>query len=383
MTTQDQLTLLQETEAAAPQPEPADSRAAAPTAQQASPGVRRPLHISQQLKDKLQQGDKQSVMSALQDAIELEHSTIPPYLYALYSLDAARNSESADIIQSIVVEEMLHMTLACNILNALGGTPMIDRPHFIPTYPGTLPGIEPPYPGWEVDLGSFSKARVNTIFMQIELPEVPQNFPVKEQLFAASPESEPTTIGQFYRLLERRITELGDQAFVSPPRNQVGPEIMDESIIVHDVATMQQAINRIIDQGEGTDLDPFDEQGQPAHYYRFAEIVKGRKLIQLPNSGYAYAGDPVVVDPQGIWTVEPDRKGPHQSQAARTFNYTYTSLLKTLHALFNGENQQRQFNMALGLMMSLKQQAKDMMSTLKVGPSFEYQPTNAAPGGHS
>jgi hypothetical protein len=47
-----------------------------------------------------------------------------------------------------------------------------------------------------------------------------------------------------------------------------------------------------------------------------------------------------------------------------------------LHALFNAQNNMQQFNTALGLMMSLKQQAMDMMSTLGVGPSFQYQPTN-------
>jgi hypothetical protein len=31
-------------------------------------------------------GTLKGLQSALQDAIELEHSTIPPYLYALYSI---------------------------------------------------------------------------------------------------------------------------------------------------------------------------------------------------------------------------------------------------------------------------------------------------------
>ena len=38
---------------------------------------------------------------ALQDAIELEHSTIPPYLYALYSLRQNRNVE---IIESRIIQ---------------------------------------------------------------------------------------------------------------------------------------------------------------------------------------------------------------------------------------------------------------------------------------
>ena len=48
----------------------------------------------------------------LQGAIELEHSTIPPYLSALYSIKKGANREAAAIIRSVVIEEMLHMTIA-------------------------------------------------------------------------------------------------------------------------------------------------------------------------------------------------------------------------------------------------------------------------------
>src|SRR5579872_2561829 len=82
----------------------------------------------------------EGLYKALQTAIELEHSTIPPYLYALYSLDPARNASIYALILSIVQEEMLHMSLACNVLNAIGGKPVIDRAKFIPQYPGPLPG---------------------------------------------------------------------------------------------------------------------------------------------------------------------------------------------------------------------------------------------------
>jgi hypothetical protein len=50
------------------------------------------------------------------------------------------------------------------------------------------------------------------------------------------------------------------------------------------------------------------------------------------------------------------------SLASDNFNYTYTSLLGALHVMFNGQNNQAQFNRALGLMMSLAGQAKAMMA---------------------
>lgn len=76
--------------------------------------------------------------SRVQTAIEIEHSTIPP-LTALYSISSVRNAFACQTIQSVVMEEMLHMTLAANILNAVGGHPAIDNEKFIPEYPTYLP----------------------------------------------------------------------------------------------------------------------------------------------------------------------------------------------------------------------------------------------------
>ena len=64
----------------------------------------------------------------LQWAIEIEHRIIPPYLCALYSIKPGRNREASEAITSVFIEEMLHMTLAANVLNAIGGAPVLDQP---------------------------------------------------------------------------------------------------------------------------------------------------------------------------------------------------------------------------------------------------------------
>ena len=74
-----------------------------------------------------------------QTAVELEHSTIPPYLCALYSMDAEKNAFAYQAIQGVVMEEMLHMIQAANILTAIGGAPELYSPKFIPEYPTYLP----------------------------------------------------------------------------------------------------------------------------------------------------------------------------------------------------------------------------------------------------
>ena len=75
----------------------------------------------------------------LQWAIELEHATLPPYLCALYSLEPERNPEAVEVVGSVFAEEMLHLLLAANLLNAVGGAPVLDAPHLLPSYPHPLP----------------------------------------------------------------------------------------------------------------------------------------------------------------------------------------------------------------------------------------------------
>jgi hypothetical protein len=328
----------------------------------------------------------QDLWGPLQQAIELEHATIPVYLYALYSLDPSANAEIAKLLESIVIEEMLHMTLASNVLNALGGSPAVGQPGFVPKYPGPLPGGV--QSSLTVNLAPFSMSQLQT-FLQIEEPEDPLNYRVVPTVQLAALPS--ITIGQFYTAISDAIGLLGDGAFVNPPRNQVGPDLMRESVIVHDVATAQQAIATIIEQGEGTSHSPEEVVGGDfAHYYRYMEINKGRLLVQVPPpENFAYAGAPVPFNPKGVYAVPTNPTSASypadsvQRFACDNFNYTYTSLLLALNALFNGQATRPQFNTAIGLMMSLKGQAKAMMSGIPnpavlTGPSFEYQPVNPA-----
>lgn len=332
----------------------------------------------------------QDLWPALQQAIELEHATIPPYLYAKYSLMPSNQQISA-IIDSVVIEEMLHMTLAANVLNALGGTPAIGNPGFIPSYPGPLPGgVES---GLIVHLAPFSSTQLQA-FLTIEEPEDPLNIPTQTAALAAGT-AQPITIGQFYTAISDAIGMLGDGAFVDPPRNQIGPDIMTESavmqnaVVVTDVATAQQAINTIIEQGEGTTTSPEEVVGTfgPAHYYRYMQIQKGGMLVENPpgsgNFVYDTVNYPVKFDPAGVYPLptDPTAAGYSGAQALANdnFNYTYTSLLIALNSFFNGVNTEDQFNVAIGLMMSLKGQAKAMMAGIPnpavfTGPSFQYQP---------
>ena len=349
------------------------------------------IKLKPELLAPMAQGDVEGLRQALQQAVMLEHSTIPLYLYALYSIKpeslvAGRNLEVYTLLRSVVLEEMVHMSLACNLLNAVGGAPSIDDPAFVPTYPGPLPGgVES---GLTVHLSRFSKQLVHDEFMEIEEPEDPLEFPVKLEAAAAPPE-EGLTIGQFYAAIAGQIQALGPSIFTGDPSLQVsGEPFFPELTPVTDTSSALAAIELIVEQGEGTTTSPLDDEHELAHYYRFAEIWYGKQLVPVPNPApeepdYAYAGQPIPFDPDGVWPVVQDPSstlyptGSPAWYANETFNYPYTSLLNALHATFNG--QPDQFPTSIGVMESLKQQAIAMMALpladgTTAGPSFEYQP---------
>jgi hypothetical protein len=323
---------------------------------------------------------------SLQQAIELEHATIPAYLYALYSLQPGANKVIQSLVLSVVTEEMLHMSLACNVLNAIGGSPLIDDPKFIPTYPGPLPGsVES---GLIVPLSPFSMDLVSNVFMVIEEPEDPLEFPVikAEALMAAPP---PLTIGQFYDGIKKHIIKLGNSIFTGDPRKQLTAGFSD-LIQVTDVDSAVAAINLIVAQGEGTKTSPMDPEHEPAHFYRYEEITKGRKLIPNPDPKvgappYVYGGEPIPFDATKVWPTITNPKASKYAPGSKafkvnnTFNYTYTSVLKCLHLVFNG--QPDRIAPAIGLMESLKEQAWYLMSIevekgATAGPSFQYKPVS-------
>ena len=327
-------------------------------------------------------GSVEGVREALQHAIELEHATIPVYLYSLYSLQPGTNSEIASIIRSVVIEEMLHMSIACNLLNAIGGHPILDHPGFVPRYPGPLPGGVDA--SLTVSLAPMSIKHVKDVFMGIEEPETPLRF---KALLAVS---ERVTIGMFY---EKIAHQLKESFFTGDPMRQVVAEWWpnQELYAITNLDQARRGIKIIVEQGEGTETQPLDLEGEYAHYYRFAEIVKGKRLIPNPHATpdsppdqrYVYGGAPVTFDPskvQPLATNPADKLYPVGSSAQianDAFNATYTNLLRCLHQVFNGKPEL--LNNAIGTMESMKEQAYTLTSfqidaNTFAGPTFQYNP---------
>jgi len=255
----------------------------------------------------------------LQWAIEIEHSIIPPYLCALYSIRPGRNREAVEAITSVFIEEMLHMTLAANVLNAVGGAPVLDQPGFIPTYPQHLPHSRGTF---LIPLARFSRPTIET-FMRIENPESPDALPEADRY---------ETQGQFYLAIEDALQALcaehGEQTiFCGNPARQITPESLDYTgsgrvIPVYDLESALAAINEIEEQGEGLtpkevwdgDRDMFHpELDEVAHFFRYQEVLLGRFYQRGDTPVSGPRGPRFVVDWDAVY---PMRDNPRTSDYA-------------------------------------------------------------------
>lgn len=313
----------------------------------------------------------------VQNAIALELATIPPYLCAYFTLKADIDPGVSSIIYSIAYEEMLHMNLMCNLMVALGGAPSITGAAATLTYPGPLPmniGSS-----LEVSLRKCCVDQIQKVFMEIEKPEKPLEFKVLTTY---------ATIGEFYRALVVKIEDLGDKAFTGDPNRQItdlfGSKVM---FPITNVATARKAIlNVIVQQGEGTTLSPEDERGKIAHYYRFQQIVKGRKLKKIPTPpGWSFSGDEIKLESSKVWNMENDPKtdnypkDTHARAKVDAFNSLYSSMLRSLDKAFN-ENP-ASMDEAIEAMRALPAAAAEVLilpssegADTQAGLPFEYVP---------
>ncbi len=289
------------------------------------------LFIAELMKVPTEQHDLDWLKASLQAAIKLEFATLPPYLCGYWSV---RNTADA-VAQSIKIiwrEEMLHLGLACNLLSAIGGQPRLNTPEAVPTYPGPLPGGV--HPGLRVELRGLSLEAVEN-FMQIEYPE---GGPIA---FALTAGEEFPTIGAFYNAIQAAFEAL--QLPLSAERQVAGPLGLTAITTPEQV---RQALEQIKRQGEGSRESPEDTgPNDLAHYYRFKEIARGRKLIKDQTTGtWQFSGPelpfpavrPMSPVPEGGY--DPDAVASEVAQRLRNFDQLFTQMLNQLQSAWdNGD----------------------------------------------
>ena len=298
---------------------------------------------------------RQTLGKLLQCALQLEFATIPTYLSAAFSLKPT-NKKIRELIVRAAIEEMLHMTVVANLMNAIGIAPNIVAA--VPQYPHDLTDLHPPL---RLDLCSFSLDLVKTLFMQIEAPEERVVFPM------AAVAKPPETIGQFYaQIIEiieketipdlfknaerdkykqiRAIPNFKPVAYASNQDNQKYPLKPDLDLMIKDKSSAVRHLSWVVDQGEGEDVyQPLTAEGIPGHHYRFESIVRKRYLIKDKNVdlGYSFSGGDLPFDPDGVHEFDANVKAkdynayPRVQTSMKGFNGIYTSMINSLETAFN------------------------------------------------
>ncbi|MEO1058264.1 MAG: ferritin-like protein [Actinomycetota bacterium] len=311
----------------------------------------------------------------LQVAINVELSTIPPYLYALYSIvDPA--SEAAKLVRSVVVEEMLHATLMANVLLGVGGTPRFYDRATVPVYPAPWPHRVPEL---TMRLRRCSIEHAQQTFREVERPiDVPSTDPAVLRADAFDSQ------GHFYRALEAALVTLDAAGglFATPQldRQLTDPdgyhtvkfdsEATGGLIGVHNLDTALAAIDIPIHQGEGAIDHEFadDAHVELTHYAKFGRLADGTAPI-----GDVY---PVVDDPAR--RNMPDHVRPVGELADALYCYTMV-LLDRLYAHERTIDERRSTIAALyGVMSGMLGPVCRYLMTLPAdhgcvwGPSFEF-----------
>ena len=310
--------------------------------------------------------------NSLQAAIELEFSTIPPYLCAFWSIINPMDPIAISI-REIIHEEMIHMGLTCNMLSAIGGTPKLTGKEHAPSYPGPLPGgVKPEI---TIKLSGLNKETIST-FAELEAPEGNITCYVSEREIYPS-------IGAFYKSILKVFKKL--KPTFSIDRQITGPYA---PIVITSMDQVQDAISIILRQGEGAEKSPIDTgPNDLAHYFRFMEMIKGYKLIYIGNDKkkqWAYTGEEIIW-PEAMLMVTVGEDGyaevdvPDEVNTLLTqFDKSYSDLLTKLELAWS-EGDQGHFIKSIEMMFSMREIAIQLMQIpignqpVTYGPLFRWQ----------
>ena len=306
--------------------------------------------------------DQALLIEGLAIAAQVELSTIPPYLCGLWSITGGEDDRPLGWIRQIVVEEMLHLGLVCNMTTAIGGTPALTAP----VYPGPLPGGV--RPDLTVGLQGLTREYVAGVYMGIEYPE-------------DGPLTPPgtATIGQLYDALQAMFVAV-QPMFVGGTQQvtAVGPNSLPAITGLDDVAA---AITEIKEQGEGTATSPDADPDDLAHYYLFGQIANGRLLAET-DGVWDYTGDPVAFPtaapmapvPAGGWGAV----APAVGTLLAEFDAVYADVRRRLNTAWSPAGTDADLQNAIARMFDLGGPAQELMGMAIPGGTGNYGPAFGA-----
>ena len=317
--------------------------------------------------------NREQLLYTLTEAAEIEHNLMCCYLYAAWSLktepdddiDAETRAEIAKwqrVIVDIAIDEMTHLALVANLMNATGGVAHFGRPNF-PIAPGMLPA------GLVVRLAPFNRDTLQH-FIYLERPEGSEE-PDAESFICAdvyergqhglklTPAAQDyLTVGHLYRSVETGLKALVERhgeagVFIGDPALQVGPDTvrMNGLIAVTNLETACQALETIVEQGEGA-----SGHSETSHFQRFVAV---RQALEARGAdfqpAYPAATNPVMRHPpfpeNRVWVSREEARG-----VIDLGNAAYNHMLRCLSQGFAATDpaeKKLMINSAIDLMMAV------------------------------
>jgi CDGSH-type Zn-finger protein/uncharacterized Fe-S cluster protein YjdI len=297
---------------------------------------------------------RESLAFALSEAAELEHGLMCCYLYAAFSIGTRAEQRyppaqaraiarwRAEILD-VARDEMVHMALVSNLLNAVGAAPHLTRPNF-PVSAGYHPA------GIVVSLAPFSLATVQH-FVYLERPDdvieregsgfAGRTYARGGHIGRLVPSGQDyATVGDLYRWIREGLGHLvdkfgADRVFCGDPRLQVTSQAIGLPGItaVSDLASAWQAIDTIVTQGEGAPTCPGH-----SHYSRFSAMRNELEQILADDPSFAPAAhvahNPVMRRPpvpDGLTWIDAEPAASVLDVA----NAMYAVMLRSLGVLYS------------------------------------------------
>src|SRR5437870_6307934 len=340
--------------------------------------------------------DREELIFMLSEAATLEHMIMCEYLVAVFSLkrDVSEGVTAAQleaikewerVVSFIATQDMLHSALVRNLPTAIGSNPFFRHPNF-PQQAKYYP------PEVQLALLPFGEHALQH-FLHVERPEGMDLEDSPEFAVLAIPKPSLTldddqivpqaqdfaTIGHLYRGIEQGFRHLvekyGEQrVFIGPPRAQATQEYFGwpELIAVTDLASACQAIETIIEEGEGARGD-----WRQAHFGKFLQIMQDYRDLKQQDPGFEPAR-PVVaayMRPPSDTTEVPLISDPVTAGVSELFNASYEVMLQMLmryfiHGKETEDELQTLSSTAVNAMFMTIRPLGQLLTTLPIGPDL-------------
>lgn len=323
--------------------------------------------------------DVAALRQHLRWALRVELSAIPPYLFAMYSI-VDKESHGYKLLKSIAVEEMLHVSLAANLLTAVGGVPVFYNPAAMVTYPLQVPH----HRDLQLQLEPLSEHSLDSQFLKLEQPCRAEVRSMRASQVFPEQTGEYETIGEMYRAIEGAFERLSrDESvdlFANPrvhlqmkPHNYKNVKhTVEESgglMPVTDLKSARSAIATIMHQGEGVDDRMYADPGgqQLTHFYKL-------QLIRQEFEKHVGSVYPCISNPKTSQFSE------DLQVVSQLFNSAYAALMLTIQELYQEEDVRGQLHIrSYALMEACLRTAGQILcqspahpgSTEHAGPTFE------------